>query len=147
MWKLLQIAGSSTRIILTGDAAQHAPVPRGDVFRLLQHYAGLNFAQITEIRRQQGEVYREAVAALSKGDLRTAFRHLDDLGAIIEVTDDAERYRMLADDFLNLSRGGQVPLVVSPTHAEGAKCTDASREVETDGDARWERGVAGTLPA
>jgi hypothetical protein len=147
MWKLLQIAGSSTRIILTGDAAQHAPVPRGDVFRLLQHYAGLNFAQITEIRRQQGEVYREAVAALSKGDLRTAFRHLDDLGAIIEVTDDAERYRMLADDFLNLSRGGQVPLVVSPTHAEGAKCTDASREVETDGDARWETGVAGTLPA
>jgi conjugative relaxase-like TrwC/TraI family protein len=132
MWKILQLAGESTRVFLTGDTAQHAPVPRGDPFRLLQHYAGMKVAQIMQIRRQEGEVYREAVSALSKGDLRTAFRRLDDLDAIVEVTDDRERYRLLADDFLNLSRGGQVPLVVSPTHAEGAKVTEAIRDAKRD---------------
>ena len=132
MWKLLQIAGGSTRVILTGDTAQHAPVARGDAFRLLQHYAGLKVAEVTQIRRQQGEDYRSAVAALSKGDLRTAFRRLDDLGAIVEVTDDGERYKLLAADYLSLSRTGHVPLVVSPTHAEGAKVTEAIREAKRE---------------
>ena len=132
MWKLLQIAGDSTRIILTGDTGQHAPVARGDAFRLLQQYAGLKVVEITEIRRQLGENYRSAVAALSKGDLRTAFRHLDHLDAIVEVTDDSERYKMLAHDYLGLSYKGHVPLVVSPTHAEGAKVTEAIREAKRD---------------
>ena len=132
MWKILRIAGESTKVILTGDTAQHAPVQRGDPFRLLQHYAGLKVAEVTQIRRQQGEDYRQAVAALAMGDLRTALRHLDTLDAIVEVTDDRERYRMLADDFLRLSRTGQVPLVVSPTHAEGAKVTEAIREAKRE---------------
>ena len=132
MWKILQIAGESTKVILTGDTAQHAPVPRGDPFRLLQIYAGLKVAEVTQIRRQQGEDYRQAVAALATGDLRTALRHLDALDAIVEVRDDRERYRMLADDFLRLSRTGQVPLVVSPTHAEGAKVTEAIRDAKRE---------------
>lgn len=132
MWKLLQIAGDSTRIILTGDTGQHAPVARGDPFRLMQHYAGLKVVELTEIRRQLGENYRSAVVALSKGDLKTAFRHLDHLDSIIEVTDDSERYKMLAHDYLGLSRTGHVPLVVSPTHAEGAKVTEAIREAKRE---------------
>jgi len=32
MLEILRIAGKSTRIILTGDTAQHAPVARGDAF-------------------------------------------------------------------------------------------------------------------
>jgi len=132
MWKIMRIAGDSALVILTGDTAQHAPVARGDPFRLLQNYAGLKVAELTQIRRQEGEDYRKAVGALSKGDLRTAFRCLDDLDAIVEVTDDVDRYRLLAHDFLNLSRGGQVPLVVSPTHAEGAKVTEAIRDAKRD---------------
>jgi conjugative relaxase-like TrwC/TraI family protein len=132
MWEILKIAGDSTRIILTGDTAQHAPVARGDAFRLIQHYAGLRVAEVTEIRRQEREDYRKAVSALSEGDLRTAFRRLDELGAIIEVADDAERYRLLAQDFLELSRKDSVPLVVSPTHAEGAKVTEAIRDAKRE---------------
>ena len=132
MLEILKIAGDSTRIILTGDTAQHAPVARGDAFRLIQHYAGLRVAEVTEIRRQLNEDYRNAVAALSEGDLRTAFRRLDELGAIIEIADDAERYRLLAQDFLELSRKGSVPLVVSPTHAEGAKVTEAIRDAKRE---------------
>jgi conjugative relaxase-like TrwC/TraI family protein len=130
MAEIMRIAGNSTRIILTGDTAQHAPVARGDAFRLMQHYAGLRVAEVTEIRRQEREDYRKAVAALSKGDLRTGFRRLEEMGAIVEVTDDAERYRLLAHDFLALSRKNSVPLVVSPTHAEGEKVTNAIREAK-----------------
>src|SRR5262249_22550688 len=127
MLELLRVTGKSTRLILTGDTAQHTPVPRGDALRLIEHYSGLRVAELTEIRRQTREDYRKAVAALSKGDLRTAFRQLDEMGAIVEVVDDAERYRLLARDFLGLSRKNSVPLVVSPTHAEGAKVTAAIR--------------------
>jgi len=129
MWQIMKIAGKDTRIILTGDTAQHSPVARGDAFRLLQEYAGLKVAEVTKIRRQEQAEYREAVSALSKGDLRTAFRRLDDLGAILEIADDAKRYRLLAEDYLQSSRRGSVPLVVSPTHAESALVTEAIREV------------------
>lgn len=137
MLEIMRIAGSSTRIILTGDTAQHVPVARGEPFRLIQHYAGLRVAELTEIRRQEDIGYRKAVAALSKGDLRTGFRRLEEMGAIIEVADDQERYRMLADDFLVLSRGAKLPLVISPTHSEGAKVTEAIRA------ARREAGLLG----
>jgi len=134
MWQVMKLAGNSTRVILTGDAEQHAPVARGDAFRLLQKYAGLKVAELTEIRRQEVAGYKSAVAALSKGDLRAAFRKLDDLGAILEIEDAAERYRMLAEDYLHLGRKGSPPLVVSPTHGEGAAVTAAIR------DAMRERG-------
>ena len=66
MLKIMNLAGDSTRIILTGDTAQHAPVARGDGFRLLQHYAGLRVAEVTEIRRQEREEYRKAVCSFER---------------------------------------------------------------------------------
>lgn len=132
MWRIMEIAGNGTRVILTGDTAQHAPVARGDAFRLLQQHAGLRVAEVTQIRRQELEDYKLAIEALSKGDLRTGFRRLDKLGAFVEIADEAERYRQLASDFLALSYRGDVPLVVSPTHAESAKVTDAIRGAKRD---------------
>ena len=77
----MRIAGDSTRVILTGDTAQHAPGPRGDPFRLMQQYAGLKVAEVTEIRRQQGEDYRAAVIGISKqrGICERPSTNLDDL--------------------------------------------------------------------
>jgi conjugative relaxase-like TrwC/TraI family protein len=132
MLEVMRIAGDSTAVILSGDTAQHAPVPRGDAFRQLQKYAGMKVVEVTEIRRQQRDDYRKAVSALSKGDLRTAFSRLDEMGAIVEIEDDVQRYAQLAQDFLALSRKGAVPLVVSPTHAENAKVTAAIREAKRE---------------
>jgi conjugative relaxase-like TrwC/TraI family protein len=132
MWRIMEIAGNGTRVILTGDTAQHAPVARGDAFRLLQQHAGLRVAEVTQIRRQELEDYKQAIEALSKGDLRTGFRRLDKLEAFVEIADEAERYRQLAADFLALSKHGDVPLVVSPTHAESAKVTEAIRSAKRD---------------
>lgn len=140
MWELIKLAGNSTRIILTGDSGQHAPVARGDAFRLLQKYSGLKIAEVTKIRRQEQEIYKRAVAALSRGDLPNAFMSLDQLGAIVEVEDDRERYRLLANDFMELKAKGKPPLVVSPTHAESAKVTEAIREARREaGELKSER--------
>ncbi len=127
LWRIMEIAGPSTRVILTGDTAQHAPVARGDAFRLLQKHAGLRVAEVTEIRRQEIEDYKKAIEAISKGDLRGGFRKLEALGAFVEIEDKAERHRELALDYLALGKGGSFPLVVSPTHAESAEVTAAIR--------------------
>lgn len=128
--EVMALAGSSTRVILTGDSGQHAPVSRGDAFRLLQKYTGLKIAEVMEVRRQEHATYKAAVTSLSKGDLRSAFHSLDTLGAVIEVAEDRERYRLLASDFMTLSRKNRTPLVVSPTHAESRKVTEAIREAK-----------------
>ncbi|HBJ83346.1 MAG TPA: hypothetical protein DDZ88_05625 [Verrucomicrobiales bacterium] len=128
----MEIAGHKTRVILTGDTAQHTPVARGDAFRILQKHAGLRVAEVTEIRRQEVEDYKKAIEAISKGDLRTGFRRLDSLGAFVEIADEVQRHRELAADYIALGRRGEFPLVVSPTHAESAKVTNAIREARRE---------------
>lgn len=132
LWRVAQIAGSGARVILSGDHGQHAPVARGNPFRMLQRFAGIRTAEVTQIRRQEREDYREAVSALSKADLKSAFRRLDSLGAVTEIREETERYRQLAADYLALSRKGSTPLVVSPTHAESGKVTSAIREAKRE---------------
>ena len=43
------------RVIFSGDTAQHTSVERRDALRLLEKYAGLKSAELTEIRRQRSE--------------------------------------------------------------------------------------------
>lgn len=127
MWQLVQSCGYGTRFILTGDQKQHASVSRGNPFSVMQRFGGLVAAEITEIRRQKPQIYKQAVGALAKGDLKAAFAKLEAMDAIREIEDDEQRYRLLAADYVRLAQGRNVPLVVSPTHGEGAKVTQAIR--------------------
>jgi ATP-dependent exoDNAse (exonuclease V) alpha subunit len=130
------------RDVLSGDAKQHSSVVRGDGLRLLERDAGIQFAQLQEVRRQTNAAYRDAVTAISNGELRatdgrTMLEHgiqaLDHIGAIVEVEGEA-RYRHIAADYIattfDLKKGGEhkTALVVSPTHAEAAKVTEAIRD-------------------
>ena len=115
------------RVILSGDTAQHTSVERGDALRLLETYAGLKAAQLTEIRRQKSEQYREAVRDLAKGDAGRGFEKLDQMGAIKELPED-ERYKQLAKDYADAVSRRKTTLVVSPTHAEGERVTAEIRE-------------------
>jgi ATP-dependent exoDNAse (exonuclease V) alpha subunit len=128
MWGIFQLAErQDCRVILSGDTAQHASVERGDALRLLEKYAGLKPAGLTEIRRQKSEQYRAAVRDLAKGDARSGFEKLDQSGAIKELPE-GKRYKQLAQDYADAVKRRKTALIVSPTHAEGEKVTAEVRE-------------------
>jgi len=115
------------RVILSGDSGQHAPPgQRGTALRLLEERAGLKAAGVSEIVRQVGRL-KEAVAALGRGDGGDGFDRLDALGAVREIADGHERYHQLAVEYADALEGGREALCIAPTHAEGARATDAIR--------------------
>lgn len=135
-----EIAGSDTRIILTGDERQHGPVARGDAFRILQSHAGLKPATIYRIRRQENQLYRNAVSDLSEGQIDSGLQKLKEYGALKEIPDDEERYAALAADYASSIRSDKFPFVVSPSHAESRTVTAAiRRELTERGRLRNER--------
>lgn len=119
------------RAVLVGDAAQHASVERGTVFKLLQERAGVPTAEVTGVRRQEHDGYRDAVKALAAGRIGEGFDALDRLGWVLELPD-GERHRRVAADYVKYAservkgRAAEA-LVVAPTHAEGRAVTDEIR--------------------
>ena len=122
------------RVVLQGDPRQHRAVPReADLFRTLQAYAGLPVAELREIRRQSGR-YKEAVAAIERGEVLAGHDILTALGWV-HLTPADDHNRPVADAYLDAlatRRPGQDMddrvLVVAPTHAEGREVTAAIRE-------------------
>ena len=132
MVRVFEVAETvEARVILVGDRRQHRSVTAGEPLKLLEEKAGLRVAQVTEILRQKGE-YKQVAQALSEGRTGQAFNQLESLGWIKQVPD-AERYKALADAYLSAAaetkKDGKpkTALVVSPTHAEGDRITQAIR--------------------
>jgi conjugative relaxase-like TrwC/TraI family protein len=143
MKRLFDVAeAQNARVILSGDTAQHTAVSRGDALRILERDAGIKTAELKEIRRQTNEAYRAAVKAVSEGDapgkdgrtrLQAGMEMLDSMGAIIEAPGQ-NRYQQIAEDYAEVTAarkhggGFKTALVVSPTHREADKVTDAIRD-------------------
>ncbi|MBS0206911.1 MAG: relaxase domain-containing protein [Planctomycetes bacterium] len=124
---LFELAGKlDARVILSGDRFQHGSVERGAALRLLEQQAGLVPAEIKEILRQKDQ-YKHAVRDLSEERTTEGFRKLDEMGWVREVSI-ADRYRVLANDYLDAVAKGESALVVSPTHLEAERITRAIRE-------------------
>jgi conjugative relaxase-like TrwC/TraI family protein len=126
------------RIILSGDTAQHRAVERGDALRLLEKYASLQAAELTQIRRQKADAHKAVVADLRAGDLENAFNRLNRLGMLREMDAD-QRHEALATDYAAAVSEGKSALVISPTHAEGERVTreiraklKAAKKLDTD---------------
>jgi len=66
------------------------------------------------------------VLDLSEDRITAGFQQLDRLGWIREVSL-SERYKTLAADYVATVASGETALVVSPTHLEAERCTDAIR--------------------
>jgi conjugative relaxase-like TrwC/TraI family protein len=152
MLRVFEVAeGVGARVLLVGDRRQHRSVTAGEPLRLLEEKAGLRVANVTEIVRQKGD-YEKAAKALSEGRTGEAMKELEELGWIKEV-DDEERYKELAAAYLSAAaerkRDGspKSALVVSPTHAEANRITEAIRDGLKDrGKLTKERIVEGWVP-
>ncbi|APZ93414.1 MobF family relaxase [Fuerstiella marisgermanici] len=115
------------RVVLSGDGRQHQPVARGLPFHLLETQAGIKPLEVKKIRRQENPEYRDAVSALSRGDVKQGIDKLDDLGFIHEIKDAQTRNESLASDYADSIAAGKTSLVVAPTHAEREVVTSAIR--------------------
>jgi len=153
MIAVFDVAGRlGARVILVGDRRQHRSVTAGEPLKLLEETAGLRVAEVTEILRQQGD-YKKAAQALSEGRTVEAFEELDKLGWIRQV-DDVDRYQQLVAAYLaavsEIKRGGahKSALVVSPTHAEADRITEAIRSgLKVQGKLGEQRIVKAWVPA
>ena len=108
----------NARVVLQGDRKQHGSVERGATLRVLQEFAGLPVAELTDIRRQRGE-YKKAVAAIARGHLDQGLDSLDKLGWVKQVAGNTP----LVEEYLAGRTAGKDMLVVAPTHAEGDEIT------------------------
>ena len=134
------------KLILVGDPMQHGSVSRGALMRVLKEYGGLKPFRLTEIMRQETPEYKAAATLLSEGKTLEGFDALDRMEWVKEVGGDQERYGRIAADYLQALKDKASVLVVSPTHAEAGKVTDAIRsELRTrrkarDGGTAFSRG-------
>lgn len=121
------------RVILSGDEKQHSAVARGDAIRVLRQEGVVIPVEVGQIYRQRGQ-YRDAVQQIADGDINQGFEMLENLptrdgkGGIRQVEDAQERYRQVANDYLEVTEMGATSMVVSPTHREGRAISERIRE-------------------
>jgi conjugative relaxase-like TrwC/TraI family protein len=114
------------RLVIVGDKRQHGPVERGSILHVLEDFAGLPVAELTEIRRQQGE-YRNAVASMAAGDVLAGFDRLKEMGWV-KMTPVWEHNKPIVDEYLEAIDGRKTALVIAPTHREGDEITAEIRK-------------------
>ncbi|MEM7621282.1 MAG: MobF family relaxase [Pseudomonadota bacterium] len=129
MLSLLEIAQQqNARLVLSGDTRQHASVKRGDAMRILNKVAKIPFASTKRIYRQKVKEYREAIEALSEGDIRKGFDRLDKMGAVKELKGD-DLTQQLAVDYLETVKAKKSALIISPTNKQAETVTRHIREL------------------
>lgn len=111
------------RIIIQGDRKQHKSVARGNLFEIMDKYAGLPIGRLKENWRQTHKEYKKAVSLIAKGDIGNGYDILEDLGW---VKQDAGHAGLVKQYFEAMERDKSV-LVVAPTHQTGDEITAAIR--------------------
>ena len=125
---LLELAKrQNARLILSGDTRQHSSVVRGDALRVLNTVAGIKAAEVSRIYRQRSTDYREAVQALSEGNLSIGFDKLKAIGAIKTINPKSPN-KQLVNDYMAVIDKGRSALVISPTHRQGEAVTKDIRQ-------------------
>jgi conjugative relaxase-like TrwC/TraI family protein len=118
------------RVVFSGDTGQHSSVARGDALRILEQYSSYRFSELTTIRRQKPEAFRQIVEMAAAKQTDKAFAKLLELGAVTEALADgpqASLYDKAAQTYLSAVRQGKTALLVSPTWSEIEAVTEKVR--------------------
>lgn len=90
--KVISIVESrDARLVLVGDTKQYQSVAAGAIFEQLQQ-AGMQTAQVTEMKRQKTETLKQAAALSVQGKNAQALAHLD----VREISESSERHQAIA---------------------------------------------------
>jgi len=126
------------RVILSGDTHQHGAVEASDALRAIEKYAGLGYAELTNIRRQNPdsaktqaerrwlEQYKLAVDEARRGKLGASFDRLDNHDGIVSCTL-ADQQQKLTEHFLEHFKNQQSTVVVSQSWSEIHKVNEQVR--------------------
>ena len=133
--KLCDVASRvKARLVLQGDPKQHKSVDRhGNMLEVLEDYAGLPVARLTQIQRQKGS-YAGAVAAIRDGELAKGDAILRRLGWVVEGSGHDALVAEYAKAIEERKANGDAKtvLVVDPTHKDGELLTGRLRQVRRD---------------
>jgi ATP-dependent exoDNAse (exonuclease V) alpha subunit len=140
MLELLRLVRENEgRVILSGDTHQHGAVEATDALRAIEKYSGLEYAELTSIRRQNPdeaktqverkwlEQYRLAVGEAQAGKLAQSFDRLDKQDAIVACTL-ANQQQKLTERFLELVKSNHSTVVVSQSWSEIHKVNERVRD-------------------
>src|SRR5690242_16466347 len=114
IYKLFARLEPEDKVLLVGDVRQHQAVEAGSPFEQLQKH-GMSTAELYEIVRQRDPELKQTVAKLSVRQIREAVTELESRGKVIEITDERERLKTIAQDYL---KDPTNTLVISPANRE-----------------------------
>jgi len=125
--RLVQHANKAqAKLVLCGDHLQIQAVEHGATFRVLSEQ--FTAQRITEINRQRNSVHREAVQDMADGQAHKSMRALYDMGSIIVVKTEKEKFEKLASDYIADTQPEQNKIALSLTNAECDKFNTAIRD-------------------
>jgi ATP-dependent exoDNAse (exonuclease V) alpha subunit len=113
MRDFLRRIASYDKVLLIGDVRQHQGVDAGKPFEQLQE-SGMRSALLDRIVRQQDPELLKAVEHLSKNEIETGIRILQQQGRITEIADAEQRISAIAKSYVTSPEN---TIIVSPDNA------------------------------
>ncbi len=117
---------NNARVVLQGDRKQHKSPQRGNLFEILDRFAGLPVARLTENFRQLHDGYRQAVDKMARGDIAGGHKMIADLGWVEQVKP-ADLEKAMADECLKYIEAGESFVAVGITHKQNDAITEELR--------------------
>ncbi|WP_303316858.1 MobF family relaxase [Flavivirga abyssicola] len=128
MANILSLAKESqARVILSGDPRQHTAVMRGDAMRLLQEVGKIRQVSMETIYRQKEAGYKQAVKAISNGNIKSGFETLQNRGSIKQCEPTRIKERLVGD-YLTARKSKKSALVITPTNEQAKEINITIRE-------------------
>jgi conjugative relaxase-like TrwC/TraI family protein len=124
MKDFLRKIAASDKVLLIGDVRQHQGVDAGKPFEQLQA-SGMRSAVLDRIVRQQDPKLLKAVEHLSKNEIATGVRMLQEQGRVTEIPDAEQRITTIAKVYSALPEN---TIIVSPDNASRRALNQAVRQ-------------------
>lgn len=116
---------ANARVILIGDIAQTKAIEAGKPFEQLQ-LNGMETAYMKNIQRQKNSELKKAVEYAAQGNTSKSLKLIDD---IIEIKDDHERRKIIAEEYVSLSpEDKERTIIVSGTNEARREINDIIRQ-------------------
>ena len=124
MRDFLRRIGPEDKVLLIGDVRQHQGVDAGKPFEQLQD-SGMRSALLDRIVRQKDPELLRAVEHLSKNEVETGVRLLQNQGRVTEIPDAEQRITAIAK---NYAAHPENTIIVSPDNASRRALNQAVRQ-------------------